>query len=44
MFMFNSFLSRYVNFSQKNDPFMLRPWVSGIKEEKFVSLFTVGEN
>ncbi len=31
MFIFNSFLSKYVNFSQKNDPFFLRPHVNRFK-------------
>lgn len=42
MFIFNSFLSKYVNFSQKNDPFFIRPHINRLKEERFAALFAVG--
>ena len=41
MFMFNSFLSNYVSFSQKNDPFIMRPFVDDRKNDKYAQLFAV---
>ncbi len=41
LFIFNSFLSGYVKFGEKNDPFLLRPGVSEIKDRKYEDLFSV---
>ena len=40
MFIFNSFLSNYVKFSNKNDPFIMRPFIDG-QDTKYVQLFAV---
>ena len=42
-FVFNSFLSKYVKFSFKNDPYILRPHVDGRGEEKYLDLFKLDE-
>lgn len=43
-FMFSSFLSKFVKFSFKNDPFIMRPQVDGRGEEKWLDLFKLEED
>ena len=39
-FIFNSFLSGYVHFSQKNDPFILKPYIQ-TQNEKYSTIFAI---